>query len=117
MIDADTLKEIALSFPKATKKPHFDATSFRIDAPRGKIFCTLPPHEEFANVFLSVEQQQILLDSDPELFFRVPNKLGDKGATSMRLAHLDEGALRSALTLSWRHAAPRSLHKLLASRE
>lgn len=113
MITDKQLRQTALSFPKAVEKPHFDWSSFRVDASRGKIFCTLPPHHEFANVFLSPEEQEMLIGAEPELFFKVPNKWGDKGATSMRLDVIDEAALRSALTLSWRSAAPPGLHALL----
>ena len=110
---AEDLTRIALSFPEALEKPHFDWTSFRVDVPRGKIFCTLPPHHEFANAFLSVEEQAMLCEAEPVVFFKVPNKWGDKGATSIRLGEVDEATLRSALTMSWRHAAPAKFHDRL----
>lgn len=115
MISSDRLREIALGFPHAIERPHFDWASFRVDAPRGKIFATLPPHLEFANVFLNVEEQTMLVDAEPAIFQKVPNKWGDKGATSIILNACDEGALKSALTLSWRHAAPVRLHELLSA--
>jgi hypothetical protein len=114
MISSDRLREVALGFPNAMERPHFDWASFRVDAPRGRIFVTLPPHHEFANVFLSVDEQSMLVESEPEIFQKVPNKWGDKGATSIILSACDDGALKSALTLSWRHAAPVRLHDLLA---
>lgn len=55
----------------------------------------------------------MLCEAEPEIFFPVPNKWGEKGATSIRLAKCDMATLRSALTLSWRHAAPQKLHVLL----
>lgn len=112
---ADELRSIALSFPKAIEKPHFDWSSFRVDAPRGKIFCTLPPHHEFTNVFLTPEEQAMLVEAEPQVFFKVPNKWGEKGATSIRLDACDAITLRSALTMSWRHAAPDKLHGLLGA--
>lgn len=110
---ADELRRIALAFPYAMEKPHFDWSSFRVDAPKGKIFCTLPPHHEFANVFLSVEEQAMVTGAEPDIFFKVANKWGDKGATSIRLAQVDESTLRSALAMSWRRAAPPKLHGAL----
>lgn len=114
MITADRLRQIALSFPHALERPHFDWASFRVDKPKGKIFCTLPPHHEFSNVFLTPEEQAMLVGVEPGIFFRVPNKWGDKGATSIRLAEAGEPTLRSALTISWRHAAPAKFHGDLA---
>lgn len=112
-VTADELKSIALCFPKAIEKPHFDWASFRVDAPRGKIFCTLPPHHEFTNIFLTTEEQAMLVEAEPHVFFKVPNKWGDKGATSIRLDACDATTVRSALSMSWRHAAPGKLHALL----
>lgn len=115
MIDAAGLREIALQFPKAIEKPHFEWASFRVDVPKGKIFCTLPPHHEFANVFLTPDEQTLLVSADPEIFFKVATKWGDKGATSLRLGACDKATVRSALTMSWRHAAPPKLHELLTA--
>ncbi len=111
MITADLLRRTALSFPRAVERPHFDWTSFRVDLPKGKIFCTLPPHHEYSNVFLTRDEQQMLCAAEPVIFFPVPNKWGEKGATSIRLAACDLATLRSALTMSWRHAAPAKLHR------
>lgn len=113
MTRPEELRAEALSLPRAMERPHFDWASFRVDAPKGKIFCTLPPHHEFSNVFLTVDEQQMLCAAEPDIFFPVPNKWGEKGATSIRLAACDLVTLRSALTLSWRHAAPAKLHALL----
>ncbi|MEE2879501.1 MAG: MmcQ/YjbR family DNA-binding protein [Pseudomonadota bacterium] len=106
---------MALNLPLAVEKPHFDYASFRIDAPRGKIFCTLPPAQEFANIFLSIEEQAMLTEAEPYIFCKVPNKWGDKGATSMRLAECDETTVKSALVMSWRRAAPNRFHELLTA--
>jgi hypothetical protein len=110
MITPDQLRTTALTFPHALERPHFDWASFRVDVPKGRIFCTLPPHHEFSNLFLTPEEQAMLVEAEPYMFFKVPNKWGDKGATSIRLAACDEATLRSALTLSWRHAAPPRFH-------
>tara|TARA_R110002020_G_scaffold399971_1_gene609840 strand:- start:73043 stop:73390 length:348 start_codon:yes stop_codon:yes gene_type:complete len=110
MITPDQLRAAALSLPHAIEKPHFDWASFRVDVPKGKIFCTLPPHHEFSNVFLAPEEQAMLVEAEADIFFKVANKWGDMGATSIRLAACDEATLRSALTMSWRHAAPAKYH-------
>lgn len=110
MITPANLRKAALALPRALERPHVDWASFRVDAPKGKIFCTLPPHHEFSNVFLTVDEQRMLCEAEPDIFFPVPNKWGEKGATSIRLKACDATTLRSALVMSWRHAAPPKLH-------
>ena len=110
MITPANLRKAALALPRALERPHVDWASFRVDAPKGKIFCTLPPHHEFSNVFLTVDEQRMLCEAEPDIFFPVPNKCGEKGATSIRLKACDATTLRSALVMSWRHAAPPKLH-------
>jgi hypothetical protein len=110
MITADRFRAIALGLPRALEKPHFDRAGFRVDVPKGKMFCTLAGDAETCNVFLTPEEQAMLVGAEPGIFFKVPNKWGDNGATSIRLGVCDELTLRSALTLSWRHAAPRKYH-------
>lgn len=105
------LRAAALALPKAIEKPHFERTSFRVDVPKGKIFCTAPD-DGTANIFLSIEEQAMLLAAEPDIFSKVPNKWGDKGATCISLTACDAVTLRSALTMAWRRAAPASLHDL-----
>jgi hypothetical protein len=110
MITPAKLRAAALALPRSLERPHFDWASFRVDAPKGKIFCTLPPHHEFSNVFLTPEEQRMLCEAEPVIFFPVPNKWGEKGATSIRLKVCDAVTLKSALVMSWRHAAPAKIH-------
>ena len=109
----DEFRTLALTFPKAIEKPHFNRASFRVDVSRGKVFATLLETEATANIFLSVEEQEILILSEPSVFSKVPNKWGDKGATTIALANSDEITARSALKMSWRRAAPESLEDLV----
>jgi hypothetical protein len=100
MITIEHFRAITLSFPHALEKPHFDRAGFRVDVPKGKIFCTLAGVTETCNVFLTPEEQAMLVGAEPDIFFKVPNKWGDKGATSIGLGACDDLTLRSALTLS-----------------
>ena len=115
MITVLRFEDIALALPHSVKKPHFERTSFRIDVPKGKIFATLKADEALANVFLTPEEQTMLVSAEPEIFFKVPNKWGDKGATTLRLNEIDEMTLRSVLIMSWRHATPEKYHADLSS--
>lgn len=109
----DDFRTLALSLPMAIEKPHFDRASFRVDAPRGKTIATLLEAGATANVFLSVEEQEMLIAAEPSIFSKVPNKWGDKGATTIVLEKADETTALSALKMSWRHAAPAKLQDLL----
>jgi len=102
----DEFRTLALSLPLSIEKPHFERASFRVDTPRGKTIATLLDSNATANVFLSPEEQSILIGADPTVFSKVPNKWGDKGATTLQLAKCDETTALSALKMSWRHAAP-----------
>ena len=103
---ADEFRALALSLPYSIEKPHFDRASFRVDVPRGKTIATLLEQDATANVFLSVEEQEMLIGAEPQVFSKVPNKWGDKGATTIALSAVDETTALSALKMSWRHAAP-----------
>ncbi|MCR9078693.1 MAG: MmcQ/YjbR family DNA-binding protein [Hyphomonadaceae bacterium] len=109
----DEFRALALSLPQAIEKPHFERASFRVDAPRGKTIATLLEQDASANVFLTVEEQEMLIGAEPNVFSKVPNKWGDKGATTIALSAVDETTALSALKMSWRHAAPPKLQDLL----
>lgn len=102
----DEFRTLALSLPAAIEKPHFERASFRVDAPRGKTIATLLEADATANVFLTPEEQEMLIGAEPGVFSKVPNKWGDKGATTINVANCDETTALSALKMSWRHAAP-----------
>lgn len=109
----DEFRALALSLPHAIEKPHFERASFRVDAPRGKTIATLLESDATANVFLTVEEQDMLISAEPAIFSKVPNKWGDKGATTIALAATDKTTALSALKMSWRNAAPPKLQDLL----
>ncbi len=113
MLTVAEFRALALSLPKSVEKPHFNRASFRVDAPRGKTIATLLEKDETANVFLTPEEQEMLIASEPSVFSKVPNKWGDNGATTIALSAVDETTALSALRMSWRHAAPGKLHELL----
>ena len=110
MIHEKTFRMIALAFPHALERPHFDRAAFRVDVPRGKNFCTLAGDGSNCNVFLTPEEQAMLTGAEPGIFTKLANKWGDKGATMIDLSACDEATLKSALTMAWRHAAPPKFH-------
>lgn len=110
----DEFRALALSLPHAIEKPHFERASFRVDVPRGKTIATLLESNASANVFLTVEEQEMLIGAEPSIFSKVPNKWGDKGATTIQLTVADETTALSVLKMSWRHAAPPKFHDELS---
>ncbi|MCA8900766.1 MAG: MmcQ/YjbR family DNA-binding protein [Hyphomonas sp.] len=114
MITAAKFRKIVFALPHTLEKPHFDRIAFRVDVPKGKNFCTLAGDASNCNVFLTPDEQAMLTGAEPGIFARIPNKWGDKGATSIDLRACDEATLKSALVMAWRHAAPAKYHDGLA---
>lgn len=78
------------------------------------MLCTLAGDAEACNILLMPEEQVMLVGAEPGVFFEVPNRWGDKGATSINLTACDEPTLRSALAMSSQYAVPSKYHGELA---
>ncbi|HEV7719396.1 MAG TPA: MmcQ/YjbR family DNA-binding protein [Arsenicitalea sp.] len=96
---------LLMSFPEAAQSSHFGTTDFRI---RNKIFATLPQPDRLM-VKLTTEQQQVLVEAAGEVFSRVPNKWGERGATYAQISALDETTAHSAVRMAWANVAPKAL--------
>jgi hypothetical protein len=83
MITGDQFMEMALSFSGAAQKPHFERTGFRVTGKR--MFATYLDKNNTANIFLTPEEQAIFCAMDSENIYPVPNKWGEKGATTFEL--------------------------------
>jgi len=94
MVSVAAFRKLALSLPDAAEAPHFELASFRA---KGKIFATLSEKEARAMVKLTPEQQEMMTGAEPNIFQRIPNAWGDKGATWMHLKAADQKAVSSAL--------------------
>lgn len=106
------MKEAALfdlvrSLPDCEQSAHFGTIDFRV---RNRIFATQPKPDAL-NLNLTREQQEMLTSSEPDMFSALPNKWGERGWTTARIAALDAPTARSALTMAWANVAPRSLLK------
>jgi hypothetical protein len=62
-MNAESVRELALSLPAATEEPHFHYTSFRVG---GKIFATMPPGDELLHVFVPEEDREAAAAAHPE---------------------------------------------------
>ncbi len=83
MITGERFTEMALSFPGTAQKPHFDRTGFNVTGKR--MFATYLAKNNTANIFLSPQEQTIFCAMDSENIYPVPNKWGEKGATTFEL--------------------------------
>lgn len=93
MATAEDFERIALSLPGTEARPHFDRTAYRMR----RIFATLAPDRLSANLMYGPSDQKHFCEARPEAFSPVPNKWGDKGATTVRLDAVTENQLREAL--------------------
>ena len=118
MIDAKTLREIALSLPEAHSSSDEARFGFgvrdkgfawswneRIEPKKPKI-----PRLDVLAVRCSRAEKETILESDPELFFTEPRYNGFP-AVLVRLDRIDVDTLRGVLRSAWMQVAPKALVK------
>lgn len=86
---------MALSFAGTEQRPHFERTGFRVVGKR--MFATYLAKDNTANIFLAVPEQALFCAMDPTNIHPVPNKWGEKGATTFHLNHVDRALVMEAL--------------------
>ncbi|CCE03532.1 MmcQ/YjbR family DNA-binding protein [Bradyrhizobium sp. STM 3809] len=94
---AAEFRALALSFAGTSAAPHFDRTAFK----RHRTFATLAGDGASANVLLTPDEQEHYAGLAPGAFRRVPNKWGDQGWTTVTLAVVDAGLLRTVVESAW----------------
>ena len=105
MVDIETVRTLALSFPGAEELPHFHLPSFRF---RNKIFATLWLKENRAMLKLSLVDQSVFCSYDNTIFFPVPGGWGSKGATFVDLKRVRKDMFRDALTTAYKGVASKT---------
>lgn len=95
MISPARFRAIALSFEGAIEVPHMERAAFRT---KRRIFATLPPDGETANLLLERDLQEALCESQPEAFAPVPGGWGRMGYTTVDLRVVSEVDLVRVLT-------------------
>ena len=105
MIDIKTFIRLALSFPGATEKPHFNLKSFRTK----KIFATLDVKNKRACLMLSEVDQSVFCSFNKSILYPVPNKWGKHGATYVELTKVPKRMLKDALTQAYNRSLMRAL--------
>ena len=95
MISEDKFVEIALSFPGTEQVPHFERMGFKVTGKR--MFATYLSKNNTANIFLTPREQGIFCKMDSGNIYPVPNKWGEKGATTFELNNVPKGIIMEAL--------------------
>ena len=75
-------KEMALSFPGTEEQPHFERIGFKVIGKR--MFATYLAKNNTANIFLTPKEQAVFCKMHDGIY-PVPNKWGEKGATTFEL--------------------------------
>jgi hypothetical protein len=108
MTPAD-FRRLALSLPEAIEVYRMGRSQFRV---KRKMFASLEgPADSVATIYLTSEQQEMLVHSAPKTFAPVLGGWGRLGSTSVRLASANQATVKSALEAAWRNVVPRSLLK------
>jgi hypothetical protein len=95
MIDQETFLKMALSFPHTEQVPHFDRIGFKIIGKR--MYATYLEKDNTANVFLTPAEQKLFCKMSKGSIYPVPNKWGEKGATTFDLDTVEKNILQEAL--------------------
>jgi hypothetical protein len=95
MITEKLFTELALSFPGTETTPHFERTGFKVIGKR--MFATYLAKDNTANIFLTPQEQTLFCDVDAANIYPVPNKWGEKGATTFELNKVSKEVLMEAL--------------------
>jgi predicted DNA-binding protein (MmcQ/YjbR family) len=98
MMDIESFKQLALSFPDVTEEPHFDKTSFRI---KKKIFATLSKKDNRISLKLSEVDQSVFCSIDKSIIYPVPNKWGRQGWTQVELKQIKKSILKDLLQAAY----------------
>ena len=100
----NVFRQIALSFPEAEEKAHFERASFRV---RNKIFATLDENKNTAVFKLSIPDQTALVSTQPDTFFL--EGWSHQGWTFAHLDQLNQDTSSQLLKSAWLQVAPKRL--------
>jgi hypothetical protein len=100
MISEKIFIEMALSFPGTEQTPHFERIGFKVT--RKRMFATYLSENNTANIFLTLEEQRVFCKMRAGNIYPVPNKWGEKGATTFDLGKLPKELIMEALLSAYK---------------
>jgi len=95
----EEFREMALEFAGTETVSHFERVGFKVT--KRRMFATYLEADNTANIFLTQDEQKTFCRMDKKNIFPVPNKWGEKGATTFVLDKLDPSIVREALESSY----------------
>ena len=110
MVNEETCRGIALSFPETNEAAHFEKPSFRVAK---KIFATLNLKENRICVKLSEIDQDVFSSFDKSIIYPVPNKWGKMGWTLVDLGKIRKDMLTDILRMAYCEVAPKRLAEIV----
>jgi hypothetical protein len=99
MITTKVFSDMALALPGTEETKHFDRIGYKVIGRR--MFATYLSSDNTCNVFLTPKEQTAFCKVDVKNIYPVPNKWGEKGATTFVLNHVDRDVLSEALTSAY----------------
>jgi len=99
MLTMQAFQSMALSFPNTEQVPHFERIGFKIVGRR--MFATYLQKNNTANIFLTPTEQKVFCEMDSKNIYPVPNKWGEKGATTFELNDVAKEYLMEALASAY----------------
>ena len=102
-------RRLALRLPEAVEGSHMGHADFRVG---GRIFASLGPDPDRAMVKLRLEDQEHLINTEPEAFTPAKGAWGRQGCTLICLSSSRGPSLRQAIRAAWRCRAPKDLELL-----
>jgi hypothetical protein len=94
MITGELFAQMALSFPGTEQVPHFERVGFKVTGKR--MFATYLQKDNTANIFLTPDEQAVFCQME-ETIYPIPNKWGEKGATTFELDSVPQHIVLEAL--------------------
>lgn len=113
MVSFDDAMKIALGFPGAEEKKHFEKPDFRV---RNKIFAVLHLDKSCMVVKLTVIDQSVFCAFNDTVIYPVPGGWGRRGWTMINLKKVKKAMLLDAVTTAWKTVAPAKLLLKYSSR-
>ena len=96
----DELIRLALSFPETEQTPHFERIGFKVIKKR--MFATYLEKDNSVNIFLTSSEQKRYCCMGKDIY-PVPNKWGEKGATTFILGKMPEEIITEALLSAYQN--------------
>ena len=100
MITAENFSEMALSFAGTEEVTHFDRVGFKVIGKR--MFASYLDKDNTANVFLTPGEQAVFCQMVTVGIYPVPNKWGEKGATTFELKSVPKEVIMEALLSAYK---------------